>query len=118
MNLDIAVELLLVTAIVLANVPWLFENRLFLFIKAENKHISLGLLEWFLYYLVTGLLSYLLEDKSMGHVQSQGWEFYAITLFMFAIFAFPGFIYRYNLKSFLNKNKSIKPNEDQAGIPQ
>jgi len=105
MSLDMAVQILLVTAIVLANIPWLFENRIFIFIKAEKKSIFLGLGEWFLYFLLTGIFAYLLENKSMGHVQAQGWEFYAITLFMFAIFAFPGFIYRYNLKSFLNKTQ-------------
>ncbi len=105
MSLDQSVWLLLVTAIVLANVPWLFANRIFLFIKVPNKSIVINLLEWLLYFILTGILAYLLENKSMGHVQEQGWEFYTVTFFMFVIFAFPGFIYRYNLKKFLDTKK-------------
>ncbi|MDG6774669.1 DUF2818 family protein [Thiomicrorhabdus sp. ZW0627] len=105
MSLDQSVWLLLVTAIVLANVPWLFANRIFLFIKVPHKSIVINLLEWLLYFILTGILAYLLENKSMGHVQEQGWEFYTVTFFMFVIFAFPGFIYRYNLKKFLDTKK-------------
>jgi len=42
----------------------------------------------------------------MGVVKEQEWEFYAVAIFMFAIFSFPGFIYRYNLKAFLDKAKN------------
>lgn len=105
MSLDAAVWVLLVTAIVLANIPWLLSNRIFVFIPVATKSIWLNFAEWFLYFLVTGLFAYLLENNAMGHVKEQGWEFYAVTLFMFAIFAFPGFIYRYNLKMFLDKTK-------------
>ena len=103
MNVDQAVWLLLVTAMILANIPWILSNRIFLFIKVPNKSFIVNLLEWLLYFILTGILAYLLESKSMGHVQPQDWEFYAITLFMFAIFAFPGFIYRYNFKVLFRK---------------
>jgi hypothetical protein len=104
MDLNQSVWLLLVTAIVLANIPFFMANRLFLVIKVAHKSVLVNFIEWFFYFAMTGLLAYLLEKKSMGHVASQGWEFYTITLFMFIIFAFPGFIYRYNLKSFLKKH--------------
>jgi len=103
MNVDQAVWLLLVTAMILANIPWILSNRLFMFIKVPNKSFIMNLLEWFLYFILTGIFAHLLESKSMGHTQPQDWEFYAITLFMFMIFAFPGFIYCYNLKVFLKK---------------
>jgi DNA integrity scanning protein DisA with diadenylate cyclase activity len=106
MELNQAVWLLLVTAIVLANIPFILSNRLFLFIKVPHKSIVVNLIEWFFYFILTGIFAYLLENKSMGHVAEQTWEFYTITLFMFIIFAFPGFIYRYNLKQFLKKNKT------------
>jgi len=106
MDLNQAVWLLLVTAIVLANIPFILSNRLFIFIRVPVKTIWINLSEWFLYFIVTGLFAYLLENKSMGHVAPQEWEFYAIGIFMFMIFAFPGFIYRYNLKQFINKNKA------------
>ncbi|BBN59967.1 DUF2818 family protein [Hydrogenovibrio marinus] len=105
MTLDAAVWILLSTAIVLANVPWILQNKLFVFITVPTKSIWINLAEWFLYFLIMGGFSYLLQNKVMGHVKEQGWEFYVVTLFMFAIFAFPGFIYRYNLKQFIHSAK-------------
>ncbi|MBN2647110.1 MAG: DUF2818 family protein [Thiotrichales bacterium] len=106
MDTSQAVWLLLLTAIVLANIPFIMGNRLFLVFKLAHKSIVVNLIEWFVYFLITGLFAYLLEQKSMGNVASQEWEFYTIVLFMFMIFAFPGFIYRYNLKHFLEKKQS------------
>lgn len=107
MTLDTAVWVLLVTAIVLANIPWLLTQRVLIFIPLPKpKSIWLNLVEWFFYFLLTGVFAYLLEQKAMGHIQPQDWEFYVVTLFMFAIFSFPGFIYRYNLKMFLDRVRS------------
>ncbi len=106
MDMNQAVWLLLVTAIVLANIPFILSNRLFIFLKVPEKSIWINLAEWFLYFIVTGFFAYMLENKSMGHVAPQEWEFYTVTLFMFMIFAFPGFIYRYNLKQFMKKNNA------------
>lgn len=103
MELNQAVWVLLVTAIVLSNIPFILSNRLFIFIKVPEKSIWINFAEWFLYFIITGFFAYLLENKSMGHVAEQSWEFYTINLFMFMIFAFPGFIYRYNLRQFMNK---------------
>jgi len=102
-NLDLAVNILLITAVVLANLPFVISQKLFLFISVARKNIWLTIGEWFFYYLLMGIFAYLLERKAMGTVHGQGWEFYTVTLFMFMIFAFPGFIYRYNLASFLRK---------------
>jgi hypothetical protein len=109
MTVDTAVWVLLVTAIVLANIPWILSNRVFIFIPVQKaKSIWFNFAEWFLYFLVTGIFAYLLEEKAMGHVKPQEWEFYVVTFFMFAIFSFPGFIYRYNLKMFLDKARGKK----------
>ncbi len=108
MSLDLAVNILLITAIVLANIPFIFPNKLFLFIPVSRKSIWLTLGEWFFYYLLMGIFAYLLELKAMGNVHQQGWEFYTVTLFMFMIFAFPGFIYRYNLVHFLGNRTQAK----------
>jgi hypothetical protein len=105
MSVENAVYLLLITSIVLANVPWILSNRLFMFIRIPTKSFWTNLIEWFSYFMFMGLISYLLEQKVMGHVKSQEWEFFAINLFMFAIFSFPGFIYRYNLKNFIKNGK-------------
>lgn len=106
METNQAVWLLLITAMVLANIPFILGNRLFLLIKVPHKSIVVNMIEWFTYFCITGLFAYLLEKKSMGHVAPQEWEFYTVVLFMFMIFAFPGFIYRYNLKNFLKKSGS------------
>jgi hypothetical protein len=99
MSLDQAVWALLLAAIVLANVPWMLDKRLFFFIPVESKKFVYSASEWFLYFLVIGGLATLLEYTSMGHIAPQDWEFYVVNLFLFAIFAFPGFIYRYNYKT-------------------
>ena len=106
MTLDLAVWVLLVTAIVLANIPWIFTNKVFVVLLLPKKTFWINFAEWLLYFMLTGLLAYLLESKAMGVVKEQEWEFYAITFFMFVIFSFPGFIYRYSLKSFLDKASS------------
>lgn len=104
MDANQAVWLLLVTAVVLANLPFIMNNRLFLLIKVPHKSIVVNFIEWFSYFALTGLFAYLLENKTMGHVAPQEWEFYVTVFFMFMIFAFPGFIYRYNLTNYLKKS--------------
>lgn len=107
MDMSQAVWILLITAIVLANLPFMLATRLFIFIKVPEKSFWINIAEWFLYFIITGVFAYLLENKSMGHVAPQDWEFYTINLFMFMIFAFPGFVYRYNYKLF-TKKKAFK----------
>ncbi|KUJ71848.1 DUF2818 family protein [Thiomicrospira sp. WB1] len=104
MTLDTAVWVLIVTAIVLANIPWFFQNRLFLLLPVQTKSVWVNLVEWFVYFLLIGALAFMLEKNAMGQVQAQDWEFYAVTVFMFAIFSFPGFIYRYNLRRYLQQS--------------
>jgi len=103
MDQNSAVWLLLVTALVLANLPFIMVSRLFLMIKVESKSFIVNMIEFLTYFGITGIFAYLLEKKVMGHVAPQGWEFYTIVFFMFMIFAFPGFIYRYNLRNYLHK---------------
>lgn len=105
MSLDQAVWVLLVTAIVLANIPWVLTNRLFILINIATKPIWMGLAEWFSYFLIMGALALGLEYTAMGNIAPQNWEFYIINLFLFMIFAFPGFIYRYSLKMYLDKSQ-------------
>lgn len=103
MDQNSAVWLLLVTALVLANLPFITGNRLFLIIKLQTKSFIVHMLEFVVYFFITGIFGYLLEKKAMGHVAPQEWEFFTVVFFMFMIFAFPGFIYRYNLKNYLRK---------------
>jgi Protein of unknown function (DUF2818) len=93
--LNWTVGALVLLAMVLANLPFLSE-RLFLVwpLRSANKHVSLRLLELLAYYLVTGMLAYAMESR-MGPVHPQRWEFYATTVCLFLVFAYPGFVYRY-----------------------
>jgi hypothetical protein len=87
-------------AIIAANLPWL-SDRLF-FIRTPvsgEKAIWSRLLEWLLLYFLAGGIAFGVENKAAGNIFAQDWEFYAVTLCLFVIFALPGFIYHVELKS-------------------
>ena len=84
----------LALALLLANLPWL-SQRCFLILQCVSKSMWVRLLEWFVLYFVVGGIALLLEDRTMGSIYPQAWEFYAVTLALFMVFAFPGFIYRH-----------------------
>ncbi|MCL5669574.1 MAG: DUF2818 family protein, partial [Gammaproteobacteria bacterium] len=87
-----------------ANLPWLSERILLVYPpKSGVKRVWIRLLEWLLMYFVVGLIALGLEQKLHGQPHTQDWEFYAVNLFLFLVFALPGFIYRYDLKSHLYK---------------
>lgn len=92
-----AVWLVILAAVVAANIPFLTQ-RLFLVVRlATKKSLGLRLLELVVYYLLVGAMGLLLE-RNMGRIAPQGWEFYAITAALFVTLAFPGFVWRYLLK--------------------
>lgn len=89
------VLVLLVLAFVAANLPFLVERRFFILPpKREFKTIGWRLLELATLYFIVGLVAYLVE-RNMGSVQPQRWEFYAVTVCLFLVFAYPGYVYRY-----------------------
>ena len=89
--------LVIVLALVTANLPFLSE-RLFLVRRLpESKALAWRLAELVVGYLLVGGIALALE-KSIGQNAPQGWEFYAITGTLFVTLAFPGFVYRYLLK--------------------
>jgi hypothetical protein len=90
-TINIAIILL---ALVAANLPW-FSERLFYLIPVRNKHLGWRLLELLLLYFFLGVVTYLAERYTAGQVAVQHWEFYATTVSLFIVFAFPGFIWRY-----------------------
>jgi Na+(H+)/acetate symporter ActP len=78
-----------------ANLPFINE-RVFTVIpvRRSSKSFWLRLFELIvLYFLVLGIANFL--EARIGNVFSQRWEFYAITVCLFAVFAYPGFVYRY-----------------------
>ena len=85
--------LLIILTVILANIPW-FYGRFLLFTRPERKTVWMCLLEWLLLYCLAGFLALGVEKKMQGETHAQDWEFYAVTFFLFVVFAFPGFIYR------------------------
>jgi hypothetical protein len=89
------VAAVLLIAVALANLPFLTERAFAVWpVSGGAKSVPWRLLELVVYYFVTGALAYLMESR-MGPVQSQRWEFYAVTVCLFLVFAYPGFLYRY-----------------------
>ena len=85
--------LLIFVTLILANLPW-FYGRFLLFIKPGKKLLWMCLLEWLILYFLAGFLALGVEKKMQGEIHAQDWEFYAVTFFLFVVFAFPGFIYK------------------------
>jgi hypothetical protein len=92
-----AAGLVVVLALVFANLPFFTDRLLGLYRLAADKSLGLRLLELLFFYLLTGAAGLGLEHRA-GQISPQGWEFYAITFTLFVTFAFPGFVYRYLLK--------------------
>lgn len=78
-----------------ANLPFV-NQRLFAVIPVRRaaKPFWWRLLEMVVIYFIVGALAWAIEAR-IGNVYEQGWQFYAITASLFAVFAFPGFVLRY-----------------------
>lgn len=89
-----AVWLVIVLALVAANLPFL-SDRVFAFIpRPTPKGLGIRFAEMLVLYLVVGGIGLALERR-LGQIAPQGWEFYAVTGALFITLAFPGFVYRY-----------------------
>jgi hypothetical protein len=97
MTQSVSVFLVVLLALLAANLPFVTTRLMGLFALAGGKSLALRLLELLVLYGLVGLLGAALEQHA-GQVAPQGWEFFAITFALFLTFAFPGFIYRYLLK--------------------
>ena len=92
-----AVWLVILAALVAANLPFV-SQRLFVVVRlGKPKSLGTRLLELVAYYLLVGGLGLLLE-RNLGRIAPQGWEFYAVTAALFLTLAFPGFVWRYLVK--------------------
>jgi hypothetical protein len=91
-----AVWLLLGLAVIAANLPWLSDRFMFIITPGGGtKQIWMRLLEWLLLALLTGIVAMGVERRATGGAHEQGWEFYVVGLFLFMVFAIPGFIWRH-----------------------
>lgn len=89
--------LILVISFIAANLPWVSEKFFFFFSTptGSEKKVWMRLLEWFVLGVLALIFSIGLEQKTLGDIHSQEWEFYAIFASLFVVFAFPSFIYRH-----------------------
>jgi Protein of unknown function (DUF2818) len=97
MGQSASVWLVIVAAVVAANLPFFTQRLLLVVPLSSGKNLAIRLAELVLMYFMVGGLALLLEQR-LGQIAPQGWEFYAITGTMFITLAFPGFVWRYLLK--------------------
>jgi hypothetical protein len=100
MNQTAAVWLLILLGFIAANVPFL-NHRVFAVWQPKSlpvpKAFWLRVLELLVLYCLVGTVGIAFE-RLIGNVFTQRWEFYAITLSLFVVMAFPGFVFRYLLR--------------------
>ena len=95
MSQTASIWLVIIAAMVAANLPFISNTRLLGVMPLKRpKPLALRLAELVLLYFLVGALGLLLEQRA-GQVAPQGWQFYAVTAALFATFAFPGFVWRY-----------------------
>lgn len=97
MSQTLAVWLVLLLALVAANLPFVSQRLMAVLLLNSPKGLGLRLAELLVFYLLVGGFGLVLEWRA-GQIAPQGWEFYAISLALFLTLSFPGFIYRYLLK--------------------
>ena len=96
MNVSATSWLIILLAMLLANLPFLNE-RCFAFVALRGfprKPAWLLLVELVSAYFILGMLAFFLESLA-GNRFVQTWEFYAITACLFIVLTFPGFVFRY-----------------------
>ena len=87
---------ILALALSMANLPF-STNRIFGVISLRHgKRFWVYLVELALTYLILATTACALEARE-GLVFVQGWQFYAITVSLLAVFSFPGFVFRFLL---------------------
>jgi hypothetical protein len=90
LNVSAASWLLILLAVLAANLPF-FNERCFALVALQRfpkKTFFLRLTELIVLYFALGALAFTLESIT-------GNRFYAITVCLFVVMAFPGFVYRY-----------------------
>lgn len=90
--------ILILVAFIAANLPFLNYRLLGLFVELKNqKSLWFRFFELLLMYLMVGGFAKGLEYY-FGQNNPQTWAFYVVTIALFVIFSFPGFVYRYLLR--------------------
>lgn len=93
----VSVWIVIVVALVAANLPFVNQRLLAVVPVSWPKSLGVRLAELVLLYFVVGGVGLLLEQRA-GQIAPQGWEFYAVTGALYLTLAFPGFTWRYLVK--------------------
>ncbi len=95
MNTDAASWIVIVLMAVLANVPF-FTESIFGIVRMKRaaKPGYVRIIELLVLYLLVLGVARLIES-SIGNAFPQGWQFYAVTVCLFLVLGFPGFVHRY-----------------------
>jgi len=102
MTSGIGVAVVLIFAVLAANLPFINERFLAVIplrpvyglMHDGAKAFWVRLVELILLYFVAGGIALLIEAR-LGSIAAQSWEFYAITVSLFIVLAYPGFVYRH-----------------------
>jgi hypothetical protein len=94
MDQSAAVWLVLLVAVIAANLPYFNERLLLLGPRLAPKSAWWRLLELLLMAALTFAVGSMLEAR-IGQRHVQGWEFYAAGACLFITLGFPGFVWRY-----------------------
>ncbi|HSI60165.1 MAG TPA: DUF2818 family protein [Ideonella sp.] len=94
MSQSASVWIVLVVAVVAANLPFFTERLLLVGPRRAPKAFGWRLLELILMAALTLGVGLALET-SIGQRSPQDWEFYAAAGFLFLTLAYPGFVWRY-----------------------
>jgi hypothetical protein len=95
MDVSSAAWLLIAVALAAANLPFVNEHLFGVIpLKSTRKSGLLRVLELLVLYFAVGAFAWLLES-SIGNVFVQVKEFYMVSVPLFLVLAFPGFILRY-----------------------
>jgi hypothetical protein len=97
MNTSGAVWLVVLLALVAANLPFVNNRWLAVWPRATEKTWWQRLFELLVFYLLVGGVGLALEQHQ-GQIYPQGWAFYATTGALFLTLAFPGFVWRYLMR--------------------
>ncbi len=89
-----AVWLVIVMAVVAANLPFINERIFLVGPRREPKPFGWRLVELGVLYAIVLAIGRALEAR-LGQNQPQPWEFYVAMASLFLTLAFPGFVWRY-----------------------
>lgn len=89
-----AVVVVLLAALIAANLPFVNERLFVLGPRREAKPMAWRLLELLVYAAAIATLGRALESH-LSQASPMRWEFVAVWLCVFLVLAFPGFVWRY-----------------------